>query len=100
MKLINIKTILFILSNYIFLSSLTLGAELYHSPNLSPQELLVYIQQKDIVDNNYYLEDVSYNYIKKEWSFFYIKKESALGGHFFIKINDENINDIEIIGGL
>ena len=90
---------LLIISYFAFMPLFAYTQELFSFPKKSPQEILEFIQQKNLVDDSYYLQDITYDYVKQEWGLFYISKEPYLGGHFLMIINDNDLNDRKVIGG-
>lgn len=57
-------------------------------------------RNSDVIIDDYNLEGLSFDYLKRSWTVFYSSESLALGDHFIVSINDDDVSDSRIIGGL
>lgn len=74
----------------------------FEPPTLVPNDVVSaangFLEEKGINIAEYQLESLGFNYIKRTWHLQLEGKSGVLHDYYFVKIEDDNINEISLTG--
>ena len=95
------KTIFSLLA-VLILGACTEGSSDYPAPSLAPAEVVsaagVFLEEQDIDVAEYRLEKLGFDYVTRNWTLHFEGKSGVIHDYYFVKIEDDNINEISLSG--